>query len=180
METLNLFWAQIQSTLPAIRRAIYTRAAPNAEFRNSSNKIHLPCNEHAFSLEEEILRVARRWSGESNAVEWMANNASALCRRLGEQDALRLDSETVSLHGETSLYVPAHIIARSLTAADVASIYYPTLEEIRLGLMALGYRISYGTLASWKQRGSLTRTGRGYSLATALGKAQGQDKARVY
>lgn len=170
MSELNTMWAVIHQALPYIRTAINDSAPPPDGMPGTpSNPRRLPCNEHALSLEEVITRRATYWSGEQDGTQWLAGNAGTLMDNLGPEDQLNFQTETHSLHQEAQQYQPSHIRARHLTGKDITNIYCDTLASIKQHLDAItGTPTKLPTLRQWKQRGHLPKTGRGYSLATAL------------
>ena len=180
MTELNHLWTEIHNRLPDIQ-AVITGSTPPPDGMpgTPSNPRRLPCNEHAFSLEEQITRRAGawaatdpNWTGIQTPTIWLACTADQLMTNLGPEDQLSFQTETITLHNEAKQYEPASVKIRALTGKDLDRVHCATLKELQAQLATLGHNIPTNTLKSWRQRGHLPKTGHGYPLTNALTKAR--------
>lgn len=179
MTELNHLWAEIHNRLPDIQ-AIITGSTPPPDGMpgTPSNPRRLPCNEHAFSLEEQITRRAGAWASSgptwdgTNPVTWLSTNADDLSNNLGPADQLALQTETIALAQEARQYEPASVKIRALTGKDLERVHCRTIVDVAETLETLGHKIPINTIKSWRKRGHLPKNGHGYSLEAALAKAR--------
>lgn len=180
MTNLNQLWNEIHNRLPDIT-AIITGSTPPPDGMpgTPSNPRRLPCNEHAFSLEEQIMRRAGawaatdpNWTGIQEPTTWLACNADQLMEQLGPADQLSFQTETNALNQEAQQYEPANVKIRALTGKDLERVHCRTIVDVAETLETLGHKIPINTIKSWRKRGHLPKNGHGYSLEAALAKAR--------
>jgi hypothetical protein len=168
---LTAKWETIATAWPHALQAIPRTTQPS-DGQPTGTQINAPTpvNDTAQSWCAEVEQAAFGWAAQGNnaneRIHWLTQNQPHTAD-LDASGRKAFTDITERLAQEALKWVPARTQTTQLQPNQLEGLYCATIQELAWALESLGKPTKLNTVKSWVQRGHLTQTPAGYSLAQA-------------